>query len=297
MFGVLMGGLFFAAEKKVARYPLVPLEMFKVRSNLAALIVCFGHGFSFGSSEYYLPLYFQSVRQSGPLHSGVLILPLLITASVVGGGTGLYVHKTGRYHDAIWLGTASLTLGFGLMVNLDAFSNLGKIIGYQIVVGIGAGCLFQPPLLAIQALVSQEDTATASAVFGFTRDLASSMTVVIGGVVFQNRMQGQRGELVAAGLPSNITTQLSGTHAAANVGIIKTVSDVAQRNAIKQAYATSLSSIWILMCAVAGCAVIATFFIGSTNLRIEHVETKTGLTNIKKRGGREDHDHELQVVP
>lgn len=45
VFGVLMLGLFIFSEAKLAKYPLIPLRLFRQRSNVAALAVCFVHSF------------------------------------------------------------------------------------------------------------------------------------------------------------------------------------------------------------------------------------------------------------
>jgi multidrug resistance protein len=54
IFGAIMIGLFFLIEWRVAPYPLMPLDIFSKRSNLAALGVCFFHSFVFISGSYYL---------------------------------------------------------------------------------------------------------------------------------------------------------------------------------------------------------------------------------------------------
>jgi hypothetical protein len=53
VFGVVMGGLFILSEKKVARYPLMPLGVFSHPSNIAVLIVTFCHGFVSSLSLLY----------------------------------------------------------------------------------------------------------------------------------------------------------------------------------------------------------------------------------------------------
>ena len=44
VFGGLAIILFFISEKKLAKYPLMPLLVFRNRSNVAALVVTFVHG-------------------------------------------------------------------------------------------------------------------------------------------------------------------------------------------------------------------------------------------------------------
>lgn len=45
VFGSLMSVFFVLSEKKLARYPLMPLGLFNGRSNIACLLVDFCHGF------------------------------------------------------------------------------------------------------------------------------------------------------------------------------------------------------------------------------------------------------------
>jgi MFS family permease len=301
VFGVLMLGFFIFSEAKLARYPLIPLRLFRKLSNVAALAVCFVHGFVsypqasplasfstdsclqvFISAEYYLPLYFQSVQEASPLRSGVLILPVIVTEATMGILTGVLIHRTGRYLEIIWIGTIFMTLGFGLLIDLNATSTLREIIPFQIVAGIGSGVLFEPPLIALQTLVSQDDTATATATFGFVRNVGLSLSIVIGGVVFQNGMSLRAPDLRASGLPSNITDQLSGSAAAANVMVISTLQNPAQKLVVKEAFAWSMRNMWILFSSVAVCGILATAFISKQVLGREHTETKTGLKKEKE---------------
>jgi MFS family permease len=45
VFGSLMSVFFIYSEKRLARYPLMPLSLFNHTSNIATLVVCFIHGF------------------------------------------------------------------------------------------------------------------------------------------------------------------------------------------------------------------------------------------------------------
>ncbi|KAJ9647851.1 hypothetical protein H2199_001627 [Coniosporium tulheliwenetii] len=189
VFGCFMSVLFIFSEKKLARYPLMPLALFRERSNVGSLVVAFCQGMVFIGGEYYLPLFFQSVRQMSPLHSGLLILPVTITEAVGGMFCGVMIHRTGRYLELIWAGLTLMLIGNGMYIHLNASSSLAEIIAFELVAGAGAGLLFEPPLIALQAFVAQDDTATATATFGFIRNLATSFSIVIGGVLFSGGMQ------------------------------------------------------------------------------------------------------------
>ncbi|KAJ0421081.1 major facilitator superfamily domain-containing protein [Aspergillus carlsbadensis] len=277
VFGALMSIAFIYSEKRLAKYPLMPLEIFKSGSNLACFLVDFTHGFAFLGAEYYLPLYFQSAKEASPFHSGLLIMPFILTESFTSLSVGIFVHRTGRYQEVIWIGMAFVTLGTGLFINYTVSTTLGKIIGYQILSGFGCGLLFFPPLIALQSNIPPKETASATATFGFVRNVAMALSVVLGGVVFQNSMIMRRSHLRDAGLSQTLQEEFTGAEAAANVLSIKGVPDEFQRQVIKEAFAWSIRNIWILYTALAACGLIASFFITKRQLSKEHVETKTGL--------------------
>lgn len=175
-----------------------------------------------------------------------------------------------------------MTIGNGLYILFSSHSTVGQIIGFQIVAGIGQGLLFEAPLIAIQAFVSQEDTATATSTFGFTRNISTALSVVICGVIFQNSMNSKAKSLSLPpiNLPSNITDMLSGGQAAANVMVIGTITDDAQKQAVKEAFVWSMRNMFIFSTCVAACAVVASVFIKKSVLSKIHVETKTGLKEV-----------------
>jgi hypothetical protein len=254
VFGIFTGFLFILNEWKLARYPVMPLRLFKNRSNIASLGVCFCHGYVFIAGSYYLPLYYQAVLGATPLLSGVYLLPFALTLAFVSAGTGVFIKKTGKYLPPIWFGLVLMTIGFGLFIDLDVDANWAKIIIFQIVAGIGVGPNFQSPLIALQSTVQPRDIATATATFGFTRNLSTAISVVIGGVVFQNQMVKKTAQLVA-GLGPRLANELSGGSAGANVGLVQSLPP-AQQAVAKEAFFESLRTMWIMV-----CLILPSFFI------------------------------------
>jgi low affinity Fe/Cu permease len=110
------------------------------------------------------------------------------------------------------------------------------------------------PLLALQAQISVKDSATATSTFGFIRNLSMAISVVIGGVVFQNGMASQA-SMLKEQLGQSIAAKLSGKEAAANVLSLNTL-DSAQKTVALAAYASSLRMMWILFTSTAGCRLI-----------------------------------------
>jgi hypothetical protein len=177
-----------------------------------------------------------------------------------------------------------MVLGNGLYILFSAHSTIAQIIGFQIINGIGQGLLFEAPLIAIQALVSQDYTATATSTFGFIRNLSTSLSVVICGVIFQNGMDLKAAQLSKppVSLGKNVTDALAGGNAAANVMIIGRIAEEGQRMAVKEAFVWALRNMWIFTTCVAAVAVLASVFVRKSVLSREHVETKTGLKEKAK---------------
>ncbi|KAF1833019.1 hypothetical protein BDW02DRAFT_570431 [Decorospora gaudefroyi] len=275
IFGVVVIGIFFLIEWRVAPYPLMPLDLFSKRSNLAALGVCFFHAFVFISGSYFLPLYFQAVLGATPILSGVYLLPTAVSLSFLSAFTGFFIKKTGQYLPPIWFGMTMMTLGFGLFIDFDVNTSWAKIITFQIIAGIGVGPNFQSPLIALQSLVPKRDIATATATFGFTRGLGSAISVVVGSVVFNNEMKSKQSQL-AATLGPQTASRFGGGTAGANVGLIQSLPD-AQKAAARKAFADSLSTMWILYVVFAVVGLAVSLLITRNKLDKQHEETKTGL--------------------
>jgi hypothetical protein len=206
-------------------------------------------------------------------------MPITTTEAIMGVIVGFIIHRTGRYLELIYAGVILMTIGNGLYTLFSTESSLAEIVTFQIVAGLGAGLLFQAPLLALQALLPQDDIAMATSTLSFMRNLATSLSVVIGGVLFQNSMDIRVPSLSTPpiSLPSNITDLLVGGDAAANVFLVSVIQDPAQRAAVREAYAWSMRNMWIMYTGISALAVVASLFIKKHHLRKDHVETKTGI--------------------
>lgn len=237
------------------------------------------NGQVFIGHEYYLPLYFQSVLEASPLRSGVLIIPTAVTEATMGIIVGILIHRTGRYLELVYVGVILMMIGNGLYCTFGAQPSIGQVIGLQIVAGLGAGFLFEAPIIALQAQVPQDNVATATATFSFVRNLATSLSVVIAGVIFQNSMDSRVKSLSSPpiSLPSNITEELSGGGAAGHVMVVSTIQDSVQKMAVKVAFATSMRNMWIFYTCLAALAGVSSAFIKKHHLSREHVETRTGI--------------------
>lgn len=229
-----------------------------------------------------MPLYLQSVLEASPLRSGLLLLPFIVTGAILGVLAGVWIHRTGQFREIMWIGSLLLALGFGLFIAFDAYTSTAKVIGFLMIGGSGSGLLFEAPLIAIQSQVNQQDVASATATLSFIRNIALSISTIIGGTIFQNSMNSQGGALRAAGLPQDLLNRLDGESAMANVMLPATLENPDWELATKQAFAYATRNMWITYTVFAFLAFVASIFVDAAHLGTEHQETVTGIRREAK---------------
>ena len=276
VFGILTWVIFAIYEWKFAAHPTMPVRLFNNRSSVACFGVCFIHGFVFISGAYYLPLYFQSVFAATPILSGVYLFPYVLSLSFCSAAVGILIKKTGIYLLPIQIGLFLMTLGFGLFIDLPNHrGGWARVIIFQIIAGLGTGPNFQAPLIALQTGILPKDIATATATFGFVRNIATSISIVIGGVIFQNQMQKKTDPLVKA-LGPETGNAISGGNAGSSTRVVANLPE-AQRLVAQKAYTDSLRTIWIFYVAVSAVGVATSLLISKRVLSKVHQQQKQGL--------------------
>ncbi|KAK4188260.1 major facilitator superfamily-domain-containing protein [Podospora australis] len=286
MIGSAVLGLFFLNEWKLATNPLFPLRLFSNRSTSAAYGVFGLNAYVFMGLAYYLPLYSQSVLGADALASGVHLVPLIVACSLAAVVAGVVIQKTGRYLPVMYIAQGFLILGVGLFISLDAERNLPKLFGFEILVGIGVGMNMEPPILAAQAAATELDTAAVIATMGFCRSIATAISVVVGGVIFQNEMNSKSHGLVQQ-LGPEMAEVFSGDKASGAVDLIHELG-AEEQVVVRGTYFEALRTVWIMYVAFAGLSLIVNLMIKGHELSKEHKKVVLGVD----RGKTEQHEQQ-----
>lgn len=281
VFGIVSYALFFIIEYRFAASPIVPFGVFNKRSTAAPLLACFFHGAVLAISSYYLPLYFQAVLGATPLLSGVYIIayaaPMGLAAAVSGG----VIAGTGKYLFFIRGGFVLITLASGLFIAFPHGHGWSKIFTFQILLGLGIGPNFQALMVALQANVHASDEATAVSTFGFARNLATSIGVVAGGVVFQNVIH-KKYDVLTAALGPALAARICNGDAESTIFTVDNLAP-ALRTIARNAFYDSLRDVWILMTALAAAGLVFAMLIKEETLSTEHTAVETGLERERER--------------
>ncbi|KAG9524149.1 MFS general substrate transporter, partial [Aureobasidium melanogenum] len=177
---------FVYSQSRLGSKATLPPYLFKNRNTLCAFIFSGLFGAGFFSLTYYLSVYFQSVKGSSSLHSGIQMLPLLISSSVSSTCTGLLISRLGYYTPFIIVCMALFACGAGLLTSLSITTPYARNLGYQILTGFGVGIGFEGGIIAVQTVLSGRDIPVAISVVSFFMTIGGAIFVPISQTVFQN---------------------------------------------------------------------------------------------------------------
>jgi EmrB/QacA subfamily drug resistance transporter len=259
-------------EKYLGEKAMVPLAIFKSRSIYALVCYAFLTRFSLLLFSYYIPIFYQAVKHHTATASGISLLPFMLGTVLSVISAGQIVGRTGYYWPFLVASPFFLAVGSGLLYSLDVHTSNAKIIGFQILAGIGVGLGMQNSLLAMQvefrdtpALISQ---ATSMGSFG--QFFGGTVGLGVAEPIFASEL-GKNLVKYAPLAPASIVKQSPTaiyTDVPANLipGIVL-------------AYMESLKIVFLVGVPVAGLGLLASLFI--KNIKIEKAEHSQG-TDAKK---------------
>lgn len=245
VFGAVAVVIFLVVEWKFAANPVLPLRLFSTPSTAAAYVIFACNFYVFTGLAYYLPLYSQSVLAANALTSGVHLVPLIVASSLAAAFAGVFIQRTGIYLPLMYVSQVLLTLGTGLFINLQFEISLARLFVFEIIAGIGVGMNIEPPMLAAQAATTARDTAAVIATMGFLRSIGNAVSIVVGGVIFQDEMDAAHPGLVAQ-VGEHNASHFRGGQAVASVDRIFSL-PAKDQTIVRLAYFDALKKMWIMV--------------------------------------------------
>ncbi|POS87586.1 hypothetical protein EPUL_002520 [Erysiphe pulchra] len=246
--------------------PIIRFTIFNNATMVLTYIQTVLHGIILWSLLYFLPLYYEGVKEYSLIVTGVAALPETGFVAPMAVIVGIVSAKTGHYRWAVWSGWGLTTFGAGLLVLLKPETSVPSWILLNITISVGAGMLFTAMGLAVQAAGEPEDAGHAAGFYSFARVIGQSLGVAIGGVVFQNQIYHN---LLQYPLLAPNALAFS-KEATIIVVIIKSMQKGPMKTQLIQAYSDALSMIWVVMCAVAGIGLLLSIFVKGYTLEQEH---------------------------
>lgn len=161
---------------------------------------------------YFLPIWFQAIKATSAVGSGIDNLPLILSQAVGSILAGVLVTQIGYYVPFMILGTIFSSVGAGLLTTFVVDTPVKTWIGYQIIFGLGIGFGFQQPVLAAQTVLPLKDVPVGTAFAMFTSLLGASLFTSVAQNRFANTLvQNIAHSSIAATIDPQVVVQTGAT--------------------------------------------------------------------------------------
>ena len=181
-------GVFIGVQIWKGETATVPPRIATQRSIAAAMWSQFCIGSAMMTLVYYIPIWFQAIKDVNAIKSGIDTLPLLLSLVVASISAGFLVTKIGYYTPFMIVNSVVMSIGAGLLTTWSPDTMHPKWIGYQFVFGFGLGMGMQQASLAAQAVLPRKDAPIGIALVMFCQQMGGAVFVSVGESVFTNQL-------------------------------------------------------------------------------------------------------------
>lgn len=178
--------VFTIYELKVPELPMIPIKALKNATLSTLLTSNFLFGAAYYGFFYVVPYYYQLVRGFSPMRSAILLIPLLITQSVMSTVAGTLMSISGHYIYILYFGYSVWLAGVGMTLKWNAETLVGYIAGTLLLIGTGAGFIFQPSIVAIQANCKKSQRAVIIGFRNVLRSFGGAFGIAICSLIIAN---------------------------------------------------------------------------------------------------------------
>ncbi|KAJ8061944.1 hypothetical protein OCU04_009730 [Sclerotinia nivalis] len=247
---------------------LVPLDILKQRSVLASCLFSFFIYSALIIHSYYLPQWFQAIKNTSAITSGVDMIPYVVCNAFFSLVAGIVVSKSGYFTPPTIIGTAIATIGCGLISTLKTDTTSAQWIGYEILSAAGFGIAIQQGFTAVQTVLPLEKIPIGTAAVVASQSFGGAIFVSVGNTILQNQLKSsaKNGQLQGIDIQAVLDAGATG---------FRSVVSEDQLPALLVAYNGALQKVFI-----AAIPVTALAFVSSLFLEWKSVKTKESTEHV-----------------
>lgn len=177
----------FIIREMTSRYPLLDVNLFKVRNFTAGILGIFLMFIGLSASLFLLPFFLQGIKGLSAEESGYWLIAIPITNTFVAPIAG---RLSDRINPKYTMCAAPLFFVTGLVLLSDVGANVRYWEMFPILslLGVGMGMMMSPALNVIMASVPPEKAGMANGVVQTMNSLGQAMGVAVGGVLLTSKM-------------------------------------------------------------------------------------------------------------
>lgn len=206
MFGVQQGLTILTTKER----RIFPVEFLSQRIMLI-LFACTASGSTATFMPiYFIPIYFQFARGDDALEAGVRLLPLVFFLVFFCIANGAVLSAYGLYMPWYLVGGLLTVAGGAAMYTVDTSTSAGKIYGYSILIGCGAGMFVQASFSVAQAKTQPHLIPLAIGFITCAQVGGATIALTIANAVFLNESTKRIGEVLPDVTRATIQATVSG---------------------------------------------------------------------------------------
>jgi MFS transporter, DHA2 family, multidrug resistance protein len=202
---VVLVGFFFWEKLLTSRpggQPLIDLTLFRSGSFTWGVLLAGTAGLAMIGVLFTLPQYFQGVRGTDAMGSGVRLVPIIVGLVVGAVPADRVAHLIGA-KLTVAIGFALLAAGMLIGSTTSVGTGDGFLVIWLVIVGLGLGLTFSTSASAALSEISQERSGVASAVMQALQKMGGPLgTAILGSVLSSVYLS----KLDLAGLPGAVAS-------------------------------------------------------------------------------------------
>ena len=273
--GLLIGSgitaiLFALWQRRQGNNALLPPRIILQRSVASSCVGAFLIYGTFLIHAYYLPIWFQAIKNDTAIMSGVSLIAYMIGNALFSVIAGISVSKIGYFAPPAIIGAAIGTVGCGLVSTLHVNSGPGQWLGYQVVASTGLGMAVQQGVIAVQTVLTLEQVPIGIAAIISMQSLGGAVFVSVGNNILQNILNQAITEKGLAGIDVKAVTAAGATN-------FRSIVPAESLPALLVAYNHALQRVFIAAIPLAGLAFVAAFGLEWKSVRDKAPTLETAL--------------------
>lgn len=246
-----------------------PPRVLGQRSVLAGAWFSACLGASFFVLIYYVPIWFQAIKNTTATESGIRNLPMILALVIFSIVSGILVTVLGLYAPWMIASSIIMAIGVGLLSTWEVDTGPAKWIGYQIIYGIGVGIGMQQSLIAVQTVLPLRDIPIGTSIINFALTLGGALFISVAQNVFTNRLIANLAT-AAPNIPSQIVLKTGATELKDAVLKIDAVS----LDGVQIAYNNALMSAFYVSVAMAALSIFGSAFVEWASVKGDRTEVE-----------------------
>ncbi|KAF7340067.1 Major facilitator superfamily transporter [Mycena venus] len=263
IFGIFISA-FIAIQIWKQENATVPPRIFKKRSIWAGGWFSLSLGASFFIFVFYLPIWFQAIKGTSAVKSGIDNLPMILSLVISSILAGALVTTFGYYTPFILTSSVLMTVGAGLISTFKTNTGHAHWMGYQVIYGFGIGFGMQGPMIAAQTVLELKDVPVGTSINMFLQTLGGALFISVGQNVFQNKL--------ISGLVSRVPGVSPETVFSAGATNLKNAIDSKYLPAVLEVYNDALVVAFQVGIAMAGISIVGALAMEWKSVKGKNVE-------------------------